>query len=140
MFTVEKYLSRPYNSEELTVTVGEEEFLIRRPTGSETLDQSDIQSTSERYIEILAKQLLDGDTKKPIGRDYAKKFLDENPKIAIKVVAAILSETNSLYNAEMRLFEDEIKNSKATDTESSTGSIASDSVSIPSQQDPAENI
>lgn len=140
MFTIEKYLSNPVDSTELTITVGGEEFLIRRTPGSEMIDSSEVEKPSEKYLDVLAKQVLDGDTKKPIGREYAKRFLDINPRTAMRVVAEILTESNKLYEEEAKIFEEEVKNSEGIDTESSTGNTASDSVSTLKSTDQAENI
>lgn len=142
MFKIEEYLNGPYFDENITVKVEikngvEEEFLIRRLDGVDSLRVETMTDLADKYIYTLGNCLLDGDTKKPIGKEKAKKFLQQYRAVAINVGVEIFKETRKLdvieelENKEMENIE---KNSEATDTESSTVNGVSDTDKIQKQQ------
>lgn len=142
MFKIDEYLNGPYFDENITVKVEikngvEEEFLIRRLDGVDSLRVETMTDLADKYIYTLGNCLLDGDTKKPIGKEKAKKFLQQYRAVAINVGVEIFKETRKLdviEELENKELENIEKNSEATDTESSTVNGVSDTDKIQKQQ------
>ena len=138
MFTIKEYLSNPYVPELYPVKVREDEFLIRRMNGVESVKIETL--AGEQRVEfVLGDCVYDGFTKRPLGPIHAEEFLKQYGGLAIDVYLKILTDTTEYEKAERAALDTEIKNSGKTDSPSSTGSTASGSDSIPNEQKSAKN-
>ena len=142
MFTIEDYLSGPFFDEKISfrseIKKGvEEEFLIRRLDGEESIKVEMIEGITEKYIYVLAHCLLDGKSHIPIGDEQARKFLRQYRGAAISVGVKIFQETRKLDETESETLEESEKNLEKTDTPSSTDNGVPDTDKTPNQPDQA---
>lgn len=126
MFTVKEYLSNPYVPELYTVKVREEEFLIRRMNGVESVKIETL--AGEQRVEfVLGGCVYDGFTKRPLGPIHAEELLKQYGGMAFDLYLKIITDTSEYEKGEQTALETEIKNSVKTDTQSSSGSTVNDS-------------
>ena len=126
MFTVESFLNEDFHADWTEEKIGNETFLIRRMNGHERLRLQDVKDSSERIINVLGQCLLDGQTKQPIGKENAEKFVARYDALSNAVAAKIFQITIDAVNAEEAAWGLAEKNLPVTSGNTDTGSIAAD--------------
>ncbi len=105
-----------------------ETYKYREPDGIDRARFADLpNSAEEAYKFVLATCLLDGKTEKPIGPQYAYKFIRNDFDAADAVCAHILKAFVNRKKEEDDAVETERKNSDATPRPCTVGGIANDS-------------
>lgn len=130
MFTIKEYLSNPYVPELYPVKVREDEFLIRRMNGVESVKIETL-AGEQRVIFVLGGCLYDGETKRPLGPIHAENFLKQFGGLAFDIYLKVVTDTSEYEKEEQKAVEAEVKNSEKTDSPSCTGNTAAGSDSIP---------
>ncbi len=137
MFTTNEYLNHtPYKNEAYSVKVRDDEFMIRRMNGLESLQLEDLETSEERAKFVLTNCLYDGANCKPIGSVHAENFIRQYGGLAVDVVKAIISETATYERNNRKQLETEIKNSDQNGSKSSSGNTAKDSGSTQNNVNP----
>ena len=124
MFTAKEYLDGGYKDEIIEERVSNETFLIRRLDGIQRQEYAELKTAKERILYALANCLLDGTTRKEIGRKAAEDFLRNYDALGNHIANCIFKYTIDCLNTERELWGLAEKNLQEISSSGSTGNTA----------------
>lgn len=124
MFNINDYLASDYHYDTVEEKIGNETFLIRRLNGYERLEFLDCKTLPERIVFTLSHALLDGNSKQPIGKNNAKKFIERYDSLSDEIASRIINLTTEYAKVEKSEWGIAEKNLQGTVTNGYTDNTA----------------
>lgn len=131
MFNVKDYLESDYRSEFYEERIGNETFLLRNLNGLERLKFQDLKTGSEAVLFVLARCVIDSNTKMPIGEENAEAFVTRYDALANAVATRIFKHCQDSLEAERQAQGLAEKNLPGTSGSDTTANIAEGTDSTP---------